>query len=102
MDVARETVETNRIMHGALMVGPVRTPLSLQDGIVLNKIDALKGILIQNVSDSLRVYVGGERVSESNGIRLRPNDVFIVPCNDPEHIWVVSTDVGAEVRWILV
>lgn len=102
MDVARETVETNRLRHGALMVGTVPTPLSLQDGVVMNKISALKGVLIQNVSESLRVYIGGDGVSPSNGIRLRPNDVLIVPCDDPEFVYAISTDAGAELRWILL
>jgi hypothetical protein len=70
-------------------------------GVTLNRIKASRGILIRNVSQH-DVFVGGENVTTQSGFPLSPTTALHVPCDDPEHIYLVAGDADCEVRWILV
>jgi hypothetical protein len=101
LDVYKETSPTAELKHGRLLVGLSPVPLSMADGnVVLNKMRASRGIMIQNLSDG-NVYVGGENVTIQTGFRIGPNNVMTLPIDNPEFLFVVSDDVDREVRWIM-
>jgi len=102
MDIYRETSPTTELKHGRLLVGLAPVPLSLVAlGVTLNKIKASRGILIRNMSDHV-VYVGAENVTTQSGFPLSPSHALEIPCDDPEFIFLVASDVDCECRWILV
>jgi hypothetical protein len=103
MDIHNVTVPTlDRLKYGKLLVGLAPAPLSLvAPGVILNRIKAAKGVMIRNMSDHV-VYVGDENVSIETGFPVSPTNAIVLPCDDPEFIYLVAGDADCECRWILV
>jgi hypothetical protein len=101
-EITREVSETSTIHYGKVIVGtsPVRLSAPITGDATGKR---YRGVLITSVPGNTAViYIGDGQVSASTGFPIQVGGFVELPVDDESGLWIVSTDVDQEVRWVAV
>lgn len=103
MEINKET--SPDLLHGHIVVGLVRTPLTT------GKFEVFRGILLRApgpgdpTPNTATIWVGGSRVTadsapSTGGIPLPPGASIMVPVESTSLLYAISTIAGQDLAWI--
>jgi hypothetical protein len=94
--------------HGHTLVGVERRRLTELE------LNTYKGVLIrcpgqadpEGLRNEVPVWVGGSGVTadstDNGGIPILPGSSIFIPIEKPNHLWVISTQAGQDVAWMVI